>query len=66
MMQEVLKIQVRIKEKKDIPDVLSKWGWADRSTSMVPNENVLESDFVVLCDGTKSRRSMTDRLLVGM
>ncbi|CAM4325835.1 unnamed protein product [Leuciscus chuanchicus] len=31
------------------------------------NENVLESDFVALCDGTTRRRSLTDRrLLVGM
>jgi len=30
-------------------------------------ENVLESDFVALCDGTMSRRSLIDhRLLVGM
>jgi len=30
------------------------------------NENVLESDFVALCDGTTSRRSLIDRrLLVG-
>jgi len=31
------------------------------------NENVLESDFEALCDGTTSRHSLTDRrLLVGM
>jgi len=31
------------------------------------NENVLESDFVALCDGTTSHRSLADhRLLVGM
>ena len=31
------------------------------------NENVLESDFVALCDGTTRRRSLTDRrLLVGV
>ncbi len=31
------------------------------------NENVLESDFVPLCDLTTSRRSLTDlRLLEGM
>ncbi len=31
------------------------------------NENVLESDFVPLCDGTMRRRSLADlRLLEGM
>ncbi len=31
------------------------------------NENVLESDFVPLCDGTTRRRSLADlRLLEGM
>ncbi len=31
------------------------------------NENVLESDFVLLCDGTTRRRSLIDlRLLEGM
>ncbi len=31
------------------------------------NENVLESDFVPLCDGTTRHRSLTDlRLLEGM
>jgi len=28
------------------------------------NENVLESDFVALCDGTTSRRSLTERRLL--
>jgi len=31
------------------------------------NKKILESDFVVLCDGTTSRHSFTDcRLLVGI
>ncbi len=38
-----------------------------RNTSGMVNENVLESDFEPLCDGTTRRRSLADlRLLEGM
>ncbi len=49
---------------------IQRSGWGVGSSFHLPgtvNENVLESDFVPLCDGTTRRRSLVDlRLLEGM
>ncbi len=46
-----------------IPD----WGGKFIPPAVPVNENVLESEFVPLCDGTTRRRSLADlRLLEGM
>ncbi len=61
VMTEEMCFQVSLENSQG--SIIPGWGWEVHSV----NENVLESDFASLCDGTMRRRLLADlRLLEGM